>query len=152
MAKKVAKHIHYLLYYNISHTMINSDLIKDINFFSILDQWTTFLKARLNCSIAGDYPFYYDEIQSAYYEKSEGIVYATFTTPENSIAGTKAMSFEMLYFDLYTHTQWAGQRILKSSGQKLVKLNDFTEFTYFWTFSESQRIKISMENFQTRIS
>ena len=106
MAKKVAKHIHYLLYYNISHTMINCDLIKDINFFSILDQWTTFLKARLNCSIAGDYPFYYDEIQSAYYEKSEGIVYATFTTPENSIAGTKALSFEMLYFDLYTHTQW----------------------------------------------
>ena len=27
------------------------------------DNWTTFLKARLNCSLAGDYPFYYDEIQ-----------------------------------------------------------------------------------------
>ena len=85
--------------------MISSKIL--ILFFSILDQWTTFLKARLNCSIAGDYPFYYDEIQSAYYEKTEGIVYATFTTPENSIAGIKAiaLSFEMLYFDLYTHTQ-----------------------------------------------
>ena len=27
------------------------------------DNWTTFLKARLNCSLAADYPFYYDEIQ-----------------------------------------------------------------------------------------
>ena len=114
-------------------------MIKDINFFSILDQWTTFLKARLNCSIAGDYPFYYDEIQSAYYEKSEGIVYATFTTPENSIAGTKALSLKC-YILIYTLTHsGAGQRILKSSGQKLVKLNDFMEFIYFWTFSESQR-------------
>ena len=27
------------------------------------DNRTTFLKARLNCSLAADYPFYYDEIQ-----------------------------------------------------------------------------------------
>ena len=27
------------------------------------DNWTTFLKARLNCSLAADHPFYYDEIQ-----------------------------------------------------------------------------------------
>ena len=26
--------------------------------------WTSFLKARLNCSVPGDYPFYFDEIQS----------------------------------------------------------------------------------------
>jgi len=27
------------------------------------DNWTTFLKARLNCSIPGERPFYFDEIQ-----------------------------------------------------------------------------------------
>ena len=59
------------------------------------DNWTTFLKARLNCSMAGDYPFYYNEIQSAYYVASEGIVYATFTTPENSIAGSAVCSFDL---------------------------------------------------------
>src|SRR5271165_1060389 len=26
------------------------------------DTWTTFLKARLNCSLPGNYPFYFDEI------------------------------------------------------------------------------------------
>ena len=25
--------------------------------------WTSFFKARLNCSIPGDYPFYFDEIR-----------------------------------------------------------------------------------------
>ncbi len=25
--------------------------------------WTSFLKARMNCSVPGDYPFYFDEIQ-----------------------------------------------------------------------------------------
>ncbi len=25
--------------------------------------WTSFLKTRLNCSVPGDYPFYFDEIQ-----------------------------------------------------------------------------------------
>ena len=59
------------------------------------DNWTTFLKARLNCSLPGDYPFYYNEIQSAYYVAAEGIVYATFTTPENSIAGSAVCSFDL---------------------------------------------------------
>ena len=26
--------------------------------------WTSYLKARLNCSVPGEYPFYFDEIQS----------------------------------------------------------------------------------------
>ena len=25
--------------------------------------WTSFLKSRLNCSIPGEYPFYFDEIR-----------------------------------------------------------------------------------------
>lgn len=29
------------------------------------NRWTTFLKARLNCSVPGEYPFYFDEIQSS---------------------------------------------------------------------------------------
>ena len=27
------------------------------------DKWTTFLKSRLNCSVPGERPFYFDEIQ-----------------------------------------------------------------------------------------
>lgn len=59
------------------------------------DNWTTFLKARLNCSLSGNYPFYYNEIQSATYLASDGIVYATFSTPENSIAGSAICSFDI---------------------------------------------------------
>lgn len=27
------------------------------------DRWTSFLKTRLNCSVPGEYPFYFDEIR-----------------------------------------------------------------------------------------
>lgn len=53
------------------------------------DIWTTFSKARLNCSLPGEFPFYYDEIQGAVYSPDEGIVYATFTTPRQVPISTK---------------------------------------------------------------
>ena len=46
------------------------------------DTWTTFLKARLNCSLPAEYPFYYDHIQSVTYLEEERLFYATFTTAE----------------------------------------------------------------------
>lgn len=63
------------------------------------DNWTTFLKARLNCSISGDYPFYFDEIQSMYYVPEEHLLYATFTTPANSIAGSAICAFNLSAID-----------------------------------------------------
>ncbi|CAH1153476.1 unnamed protein product [Phaedon cochleariae] len=59
------------------------------------DNWTTFLKARLNCSISSDYPFYFDEIQSMSYVANENIVYATFSTAPNSIAGSAICAFNL---------------------------------------------------------
>jgi hypothetical protein len=35
-------------------------IIGKIIFFQ---NWATYLKARLNCSIPGDFPFFFDEIQ-----------------------------------------------------------------------------------------
>lgn len=49
------------------------------------DNWTTFLKARLNCSLPGDYPFYFDEIQGMAYNEEEKVVYATFNTPRYAL-------------------------------------------------------------------
>lgn len=46
------------------------------------ENWTSFLKARLNCSLPGEYPFYFDEIQGITYSTDENVLYATFTTPE----------------------------------------------------------------------
>ncbi|KAJ9581072.1 hypothetical protein L9F63_023751, partial [Diploptera punctata] len=59
------------------------------------DKWTTFVKARLNCSIPGEFPFYFDEIQGMSYVESENMVYATFTTPSNSIPGSAICAFNM---------------------------------------------------------
>lgn len=60
--------------------------------------WTTFLKARLNCSVPGDMPFYFDEIQgtSQMVRKGEDrVFYATFTTPDNAIAGSAVCAFRL---------------------------------------------------------
>ncbi len=46
------------------------------------DKWTTFVKARLNCSMPAEYPFYYDHIQSVAYVEEERLFYAAFTTAE----------------------------------------------------------------------
>lgn len=63
------------------------------------DNWTTFIKARLNCSVAGDYPFYYDEVQSATFVPGDNVVYATFTTPENGIAAAAICAFNLTSID-----------------------------------------------------
>jgi len=64
--------------------------------------WTSFVKARLNCSIPGDYPFYFNEIQATsniingkYRGNDTQILYAIFTTPPNSIGGSALCAFSM---------------------------------------------------------
>lgn len=59
------------------------------------DNWTTFIKARLNCSISGDYPFYFNEIQSMSYISTENMIFATFTTSPNSITGSAICAFNL---------------------------------------------------------
>ncbi|XP_061172628.1 semaphorin-1A-like isoform X2 [Saccostrea echinata] len=69
--------------------------------------WTSFFKARLNCSIPGEYPYYLDEIQSTS-EMGQGnymstdrsdnrtdMFYAVFRTPENSIQGSAVCAFKL---------------------------------------------------------
>lgn len=58
--------------------------------------WTTFLKARLNCSIPGEFPFYFDEIQSIYRNPfDERKFHAVFTTSQNGLIGSAICSFSL---------------------------------------------------------
>ncbi|KAH8331635.1 hypothetical protein KR074_008665, partial [Drosophila pseudoananassae] len=60
--------------------------------------WTTFLKARLNCSVPGDFPFYFDEIQAispVVESGSKSLVYAVFTTSVNAIPGSAVCAFDV---------------------------------------------------------
>uniref|UniRef100_A0A8D8PZV1 Semaphorin-1A n=1 Tax=Cacopsylla melanoneura TaxID=428564 RepID=A0A8D8PZV1_9HEMI len=66
------------------------------------DRWTTFLKSRLNCSMPGEYPFYFDEIQATsdvvqgeYGGAYDDIIYGVFNTPVNSIGGSAICAFSM---------------------------------------------------------
>ena len=60
-------------------------------------RWTTFLKSRLNCSIPGEFPFYFDEIQgtSSGTVGRDKMIYGVFTTPENSISGSAICAFRL---------------------------------------------------------
>jgi len=69
---------------------------------SLNNKWTSFLKARLNCSVPGQYPFYFDEIQDishviqgTYADEEETVIYGVFTTSPNSIGGSAVCGFRL---------------------------------------------------------
>ncbi|GAB0092086.1 Semaphorin [Sergentomyia squamirostris] len=62
------------------------------------DRWTSFLKSRLNCSLPGEYPFYFDNVVAASDVMSldgSDVIYGIFTTPSPSIAGSAVCVFRM---------------------------------------------------------
>ncbi|XP_044576456.1 semaphorin-2A isoform X1 [Cotesia glomerata] len=70
---------------------------KDTGGKNILSQnWATYLKARLNCSIPGEFPFYFNEIQSIYKVPGDDThFYGTFTTSTNGLMGSAICSFHI---------------------------------------------------------
>lgn len=74
---------------------------------SLVGTWTSFYKARLNCSIPGEFPFYFNEvvhstgvlkgnhISSVDKHAASDIFYAIFNTPENSIPASAICAFSM---------------------------------------------------------
>ncbi|XP_072392355.1 semaphorin-2A [Diabrotica undecimpunctata] len=70
---------------------------KDTGGKNILSQnWATYLKARLNCSIPGEFPFYFNEIQSIYkVPGDDNRFYGTFTTSTNGLMGSAICSFTL---------------------------------------------------------
>ncbi|XP_026529303.1 semaphorin-6A isoform X4 [Notechis scutatus] len=62
-------------------------------------QWTSFLKARLNCSVPGDSHFYFNILQAVTdvtHVNGRDIVLATFSTPYNSIPGSAVCAYDIL--------------------------------------------------------
>uniref|UniRef100_A0A8C1YLB4 Sema domain, transmembrane domain (TM), and cytoplasmic domain, (semaphorin) 6Ba n=1 Tax=Cyprinus carpio TaxID=7962 RepID=A0A8C1YLB4_CYPCA len=61
-------------------------------------QWTSFLKARLNCSIPGDSHFYFNLLQSTspiIRMQGRDVILGVFSTPSNSIPGSAVCAFDM---------------------------------------------------------
>ncbi|KAF2886889.1 hypothetical protein ILUMI_19284, partial [Ignelater luminosus] len=70
---------------------------KDVGGKNILSQnWATYVKARLNCSIPGEFPFYFNEIQSIYKVPGDDTkFYGTFTTSTNGLKGSAICTFKL---------------------------------------------------------
>ena len=64
---------------------------------NILNQnWATYLKARLNCSIPGEFPFFFDEIQDVYKaDYDDSTFHAVFTTATSGVKGSAICSFRL---------------------------------------------------------
>lgn len=78
------------------HSRISRVCKNDVGGTLVLkENWTTFLKARLTCSAPGDFPFYYDHVQSIAYLPREQMLYGVFSTAENSITGSAICAFNM---------------------------------------------------------
>ncbi|XP_048108019.1 sema domain, transmembrane domain (TM), and cytoplasmic domain, (semaphorin) 6Ba isoform X1 [Alosa alosa] len=61
-------------------------------------QWTSFLKARLNCSIPGDSHFYFNLLQATspiLNLNGRDVILGVFSTPANSIPGSAVCAFDM---------------------------------------------------------
>ncbi|XP_013414452.1 semaphorin-2A isoform X1 [Lingula anatina] len=60
---------------------------------ALKDNWTTYLKARLNCSLPGEFPFYFNELQDVV--RVNNAFYATFTTNLNGFYGSAVCTFDL---------------------------------------------------------
>ncbi|TRY76741.1 hypothetical protein TCAL_04038 [Tigriopus californicus] len=95
------------------------------------NSWTSYLKTRLNCSVPGHYPFYFDEIQGIselvqgqYGPESDGrdsVIYATFTTPSNSIGASAVCAFRLREISDAFSGRFKEQR---SSGENWLAVDD----------------------------
>ncbi|KAJ2954752.1 hypothetical protein O0L34_g3055 [Tuta absoluta] len=80
-----------------------------------LDNWSTFLKARLTCSVPGEVPFYYDEVQSIAYLPQEKLIVAAFSTPSNSVAGSALCVYNMSALDAVFSGPYKTQETTKAT-------------------------------------
>ena len=73
----------------------------------LVDKWTTFQKARLNCSFPGNFPFYFNYLQDVFMVKhgtantTTTTFFGVFTTGEHEIPGSAVCAFN---FDTIKYT------------------------------------------------
>ncbi|OQV17154.1 Semaphorin-1A [Hypsibius exemplaris] len=86
------------------------------------NNWSSFLKTRLNCSAPGDQPFQFDELQSIsglmegnYNGVPSRVVYGVFTTPVNSIAGSAVCVFNVADMDRAFDGRFKEQRTINQA-------------------------------------
>ncbi|XP_033633677.1 semaphorin-2A-like isoform X1 [Asterias rubens] len=65
-------------------------------YMSFENNFVTFMKARLECSIAGDHPYHYNQIQDIYQStKDENVVFAVFATGPSGVASSALCAYRL---------------------------------------------------------
>ncbi|XP_030832357.1 semaphorin-2A isoform X2 [Strongylocentrotus purpuratus] len=93
------------------------------------DEFTTFLKTRLMCSVGADFPFIFNEIQDVVPSPSdENIIYGLFTTPSAGSSSTAICRYNMDEIDvLFKEDNRRGQASSTTLWQSVTKLAEDTE-------------------------
>ncbi|VDK76169.1 unnamed protein product [Litomosoides sigmodontis] len=86
------------------------------------NEWTSFVKARLNCSIPGHYPFYFDQIEaiappvnSLHSSEVKQLVYAVFRSPLAGVSSSAICAFEIQQInDVFSESKYGGRSNLQS--------------------------------------
>ncbi|VDK36753.1 unnamed protein product, partial [Gongylonema pulchrum] len=87
---------------------------------SYANEWTSFVKARLNCSIPGNYPFYFDQIEatavpingrySSENKQFARLVYAVFRSPLAGISSSAICAFDIQQINAIISKSTFGRR------------------------------------------
>ncbi|VDN02870.1 unnamed protein product [Thelazia callipaeda] len=77
------------------------------------NEWTSFVKARLNCSIPGQYSFYFDQIEAisaskvSFSSESNNLIYAVFRSPLAGISLSAICAFDMKQVNaVFSHSKY----------------------------------------------
>uniref|UniRef100_A0A0K0F6M3 Semaphorin-1A (projected from Caenorhabditis elegans ortholog smp-1) n=1 Tax=Strongyloides venezuelensis TaxID=75913 RepID=A0A0K0F6M3_STRVS len=93
------------------------------------DRWTTFTKVRLNCSLPGDSPFYFNELQSITEptynsDHSSDVIYGTFSTPYTTVHMSAVCVYKMKDIeDIFDNSFFKYQPTSDSSWRPYFKIN-----------------------------
>ncbi|MCP9260443.1 Semaphorin-1A [Dirofilaria immitis] len=85
------------------------------------ERWTSYVKARLNCSIPANTPFYFNELQAVTEPiataDGSSYVYAVFLTPESSVRMSAVCAFRMETIkQIFDYGHFKIQKLLKVFG------------------------------------
>ncbi|XP_071825837.1 semaphorin-5A-like isoform X2 [Apostichopus japonicus] len=67
--------------------------------FLLEENWTTFMKATLNCSVSEKSPLHFDELVSTYYSEETQTVYGVFSSKSHGVHGSAVCSFRLSDID-----------------------------------------------------
>lgn len=85
-----------IIYSRVGRICANNDATRHT---SLRNYYQTLVKARLNCSIDLEFPFYFNEIQDVYMPEKEEVIYAVFTTPSEGPPASAVCAFSWLQID-----------------------------------------------------